>query len=167
MNTTDTLTTFFRHNLWANERLIELCAGLSDEQLDATLVGTFGSIRATLQHIVAAERSYFSRISTGRPYRHPADAPPLTLAEMAEWARASGAGLVEWAPKVQPGDVVEIDWDGVLRDVPKAILLTQAINHATEHRAQVMAILTHLGIEPPELSGWEYFDVLAQPGGSA
>jgi uncharacterized damage-inducible protein DinB len=163
MNTTDTLTTLFRHNLWANERILELCAGLSDEQLDATLVGTFGSIRDTLQHIVTAERSYFSRISTGRPYRHPADAPPLTLAEMLEWTRATGSGLVQWAPQVQPGDVVQIDWDGVLRDVPKTILLAQAINHATEHRAQVMAILTQLGIEPPELSGWEYFAALAQP----
>ncbi len=165
MNPTDALTTLFRHNLWANERLIELCAGLSDEQLDATLLGTFGSIRDTVQHIVSAERSYLSRISTGRPYRRPAGAPPLTLAELAEWARASGAGLVEWAPQVQPGDVVEIDWDGVLRDVPKTILLTQAINHATEHRAQVMAILTHLGIEPPELSGWEYFDDMARAAG--
>ena len=163
MNPTDTLTTLFRHNLWANERILELCAGLSDEQLDATLVGTFGSIRDTLQHIVTAERSYFSRISTGRPYRHPAAAPPLTLAEMLEWTRASGSGLVQWAPQVQPGDMVQIDWDDELRDVPKTILLAQAINHATEHRAQVMAILTQLGIEPPELSGWEYFAALAQP----
>lgn len=163
MNPTDTLTTLFGHNRWANERLIDLCARLSDEQLDATLLGTLGSIRDTLQHIVSAERSYLSRISTGRPYRRPADAPPLTLAEMLEWTRASGAGLIEWAPQVQPGDVVEIDWDGVLRDVPKAILLTQAINHATEHRAQVMTILTQLGIEPPELDSWAYFDATAAP----
>ena len=75
MNPTDTLTTLYRHNRWANERLLERCAGLSDEQLDATLLGTFGSIRDTLQHIVTAERSYLSRISTGQPYRRPKDAP--------------------------------------------------------------------------------------------
>lgn len=44
------------------------------------------------------------------------------------------------------------------RDVPKTIILTQVINHATEHRAQVMAILTQLGIEPPDLSSWSYFE---------
>jgi uncharacterized damage-inducible protein DinB len=59
---------------------------------------------------------------------------------------------------VQASDAVEIDWDGTLRDVPKTVLLTQAVNHATEHRAQIMAILTQLGIEPPELDGWSYFD---------
>ncbi len=160
MNPTDTLTTLYHHHRWANLRILERCVGLSDEQLDATLLGTFGSIRDTLQHIVTAERSYFSRISAGQPYRHPKDAAPLTLAEMTEWARTSGAGLIEWAPRVQAGDTVQIDWDGVLRDVPKTILLTQAINHATEHRAQIMVILTQLGIQPPELDSWSYFDEL-------
>jgi uncharacterized damage-inducible protein DinB len=156
--TYQTLATLFDHHRWANLRLLEVCAALTDEQLDATIVGTFGTIRDTLQHIATAERSYLSRISTGQPYRRPADAPPLTLAEMAESLHASGSGLIEWAPKVQAGDAVQIDWDGTLRDVPKTILLTQAVNHATEHRAQIMAILTQLGIEPPELDAWSYYD---------
>ena len=102
MNPTDTLTTLYRHNRWANLRLLERCAGLSDEQLDATLLGTFCSIRDTLQHIVTAERSYLSRISTGQPYRRPKDAAPLTLAEMTESARTSGAGLIDGRPWCRP-----------------------------------------------------------------
>lgn len=159
MNPSDTLTVLFSHNLWANSKLIDLCVGLNDEQLDATTIGGYGSIRATLQHIVTAERSYLSRISTGMPFRRPEDAPPLTLAEIKEWAQASGQSLIEWAPKVQASDKVEINWDETIIQVPKTILLTQSINHATEHRSQIMAILTSLGIEPPELDGWSYFDV--------
>lgn len=160
MKPANTLTTLFEHNLWANLRLLELCAALTPEQLDASISGAFGSIHDTLQHMVVAERSYFSRISTGQPYRHPKDAPPLTIAEMTESARKSGSDLIEWAPKVQSDDTVQVDWEGAPRDVPKTILLTQAINHATEHRAQVMSILTQLGIQPPELDGWSYFDQL-------
>jgi uncharacterized damage-inducible protein DinB len=160
MTSTDTLTTLFGHNLWANLRLLEQCAALTSEQLDASISGAFGSIRDTLQHIVIAEQSYFSRISTGQPYRRPQDAPPLTLAEMMELVRTSGSGLIAWAPKVQASDTVQVDWDGTPRDVPKTIILTQVINHATEHRAQIMAILTQLGIQPQELSGWAYFDEL-------
>lgn len=160
MKPANTLTTLFEHNLWANLRLLELCAALTAEQLDASISGAFGSIHDTLQHMVVAERSYFSRISTGQPYRHPKDAPPLTIAEMTESARKSGSDLIEWAPKVQSDDTVQVDWEGASRDVPKTILLTQAINHATEHRAQVMVILTQLGIQPPELDGWSYFDQL-------
>ena len=158
MQLTDTLTTLFSHHRWANLRLLECCAVLTTAQLDATIVGAFGSIRDTLQHIVLAEKSYFSRISTGKRYDRPEDAPPLTLAEMAESLGATGAGLIEWATKVQANDTVQIDWDGEMRDVPKTILLIQAINHATEHRAQIMAILTQLGVEPPELDAWTYFD---------
>ncbi len=154
----DTLTTLFSHNLWANLQLLDVCTQLSDEQLDSTLDGTYGAIRETFQHIAVAERSYITRISTGQPYRHPKDAPPMTLAEIAESLRVSGAGFIEWAPKVGVDDVVEIDWDGTIRDVPKTILLTQTINHATEHRSQIMTILTQLGIQPPDLDAWTYFD---------
>jgi uncharacterized damage-inducible protein DinB len=161
MKPSDTLTTLFGHNLWANLRLLETCAALRGEQLAATVPGTYGSIRDTLQHIVVAERLYLSLISTGQRYDRPEGAPPLTLAEMAEWARLSGAGMIEWAPKVQAGDTFLDDGDGA-EEIPKTIMLTQAINHATEHRAQIMAILTQLGIEPPELDGWTYIAELGK-----
>jgi uncharacterized damage-inducible protein DinB len=160
MEPTDTLTTLFSHHLWANLRLLERCTELTREQLDAAISGAFGSVHDTLQHIVRSEQSYYSRISTGRPLHHPEDAPPLTIAEMVESVRTTGSGLIEWAPKVQAGDTVQIDWDGTPREVPKTILLTQVINHATEHRAQIMVILTQLGVEPPDLQAWQYFDEL-------
>ena len=158
MKHTDTLTTIFSHNLWANLRIFERCSELTSEQLDAITSGTYGSIRDTLQHIVISERSYFSRISTGQRYNHPEDAPPMTLAEMMESLRTTGSGFIEWAPKVQAGDTVTIDWEGTPREVPKTIILTQVINHATEHREQIKAIITQLGIEPPDLQSWTYFD---------
>lgn len=158
----DTLTTLFRHHLWANLRLLERCARLSSEQLDATVIGAFGSIQDTWQHIVTSEQSYFSRISTGKRLDRADNAPPLTMAEMVESVQTTGRGLIEWAPKVQADDTVQIDWDGTPRDVPKAILFTQVINHATEHRSQIMAVMTQLGIEPPDLQGWQYFDEVDQ-----
>ena len=59
---------------------------------------------------------------------------------------------------MQADDTVKPDGEGTAYDVPTTIIPTQAINHATEHRAQIMAILTQLGIQPPELDGWTYFD---------
>ena len=153
------LETLFRHHLWANLSLLELCSTLSDEQLEASTVGGYGSIGDTLRHMVRSERFYFSRISTGQLYRPPEGAQPLTFAEMAESLRYSGEGLIEWAPNVQATDSVEVlaDNDQPLQ-VPKAVILTQAINHATEHRAQIMVILTQLGIQAPHLDSWSYFE---------
>lgn len=158
MQPTDALTILLRHNLWANLRLLECCAQLTEEQLSASSVGGYGAIRETWLHIVMAEQSYFWRISTGQPYPRSGDALPPTIADMMASLRATGSGLIEWASQIQADDMVQINWDGTPRDVPKTIILAQAVNHATEHRAQIMATLTQLGIEPPELDGWAYFD---------
>ncbi len=151
------LATLYQHHLWANLRLLAACAHLTEAQLDATVAGTFGSIRDTLQHLVLAEMSYLSRISTGQRLQRPEGAPPPTMEQLEASLRHSGAGLIDWAQRVTGAETVEIDWDGEMRAVPKAILLTQAINHATEHRSQVMTILTQLGIQPPECDAWTYF----------
>lgn len=158
MKPLDTLTTIFTHHLWANVTLLETCTQLTDEQLDATIMGSFGSIRDTLEHIVSSEHSYLSRISTGRPYDYTNYEPPQTMAAMIESVQETGRGFIEWAPKIQAGDDVEINWDGTMRMVPKTIILNQVINHGTEHRAQIQAILTQLGIESPDLQSWAFFD---------
>ena len=153
-----TLQIIFRHNLWANIRLFEHCQELTDKQLDASIKGVFGTIRNTLLHIVRAEQSYYSRISTGKMYKHPVEAPPMKVSEMIEVLKTTGKGFIEWVTKVQENDTVEIDWNGKLRDVPKTIILNQVINHATEHRSQIMSIMTQIGIEPPDVSSWTYFE---------
>jgi uncharacterized damage-inducible protein DinB len=68
-------TDFFRQNEWANLAMIRLCQSLTDEQLDATAVGTYGSIRNTLQHIVAAEAGYAFRLE------RPTGGQGMTLAQ--------------------------------------------------------------------------------------
>src|SRR3712207_3477429 len=55
---TSVLTKLFGHDTWANLKLLEFCEGLSNEQLDATAIGCFGSIRDTLVHIVSGEVDY-------------------------------------------------------------------------------------------------------------
>lgn len=157
------LDTLFHHNLWANTELFALCAGLTDLQLDTGIVGAYGTIRETLVHIANAEYSYWHRLTTGKPFRRPVDAPAQTMDELQASIRASGEGLIAVAPTVQPGDTVEVRWesDGAARAIPCSIILTQVINHATEHRAQIMATLTQLGVQPPDLDGWTYFDVQA------
>lgn len=164
MERTETLTTLFQHNRWANRRLLAHCAALSDAQLESRIPGVYGSIRATLVHMARSEYGYFWRISTGQSYRPDPNSAPVTVAQIAELLEASGAGLIEWAGKVEPEDEVEVNWQGTPRMVPKTIFLTQAINHATEHRSQVMTMLTQLGIEPPSVDGWSFFDEMEPAG---
>lgn len=158
------LETLFRHHLWSNLQLLELCKTLSKEELQTSIVGVYGTLGDTLQHLVKAERSYLSRIITGQRFQAPDNEGDLNFEQMAESLRHTGEGFIEWAPKVGAEERVEVAWDnkGIQGpvQVPKTVILTQVINHATEHRTQIMAMLTKLGIQPPEMGGWDYFEAV-------
>ena len=159
------LAELFWHNLWANQRLIDFCAALSDAQLDAQAPGAYGPARDTLVHLCAAEERYVSRL-TGEtqenPLRESAGFPGFE--ELRERSRHSGEALVAIAEKFQPTRVLR----GTYRDEPYSIraivLIIQAINHATEHRANIITSLAAQGIEPPEIDGWAYGDEMGSKG---
>jgi len=160
------LAELFRHNLWANRRLLDLCAGLGDELLDASTPGTFGRVHDTLQHIVDAEEGYLRRYLRSQQPRQsgsPTDDLP-GIEELRERASCSGNGLIEVAEQFQPGEVLQVPWDnGDVYDVPAVVFLVQAINHATEHRAQVLTILSQREIAVPDLSAWGYWEDTNEP----
>jgi uncharacterized damage-inducible protein DinB len=146
---------FYRQNEWANLALIEACRPLSEEQLDATAVGTYGSIRETLRHIVSSEGGYAHRLGTEPTRRLQRDDPWPGLDELGEMVSANADALAA-AAEGEPDRVVRVGSDAEPYDVEAAVILIQAFNHSTEHRSQINTILTTLGIEPAELSGWEW-----------
>src|ERR687887_75129 len=60
---TSPLLELFRHKAWATLKLIEFCQTLDAEHLDATLPGTYGSVRATLVHLVNADHGYYRSLT--------------------------------------------------------------------------------------------------------
>ncbi len=150
------LAQFFRHNTWANLRLLNACESLTDEQLDATATGTRGAIRDTLVHIVKAEQRYLASL-TGQPREEPLERKPFTgIADLRERAQHSGEGLAEVAARALSDGIIETTWQGQTTHVKVSTLLIQAINHGAEHRSHINTILTQLGIEPPRIDGWAY-----------
>lgn len=157
------LEALFRHNVWANLKLLEACSDLEDSVLDAEVPGTYGSIRSTLIHIVRAEASYYGRVTGEKPDRSGWGEVP-SIEQLTVAARHTGIGLVREAPRVQPGDSVQVEWDGEMVDVDTSLILLQAINHATEHRTHVATILTQNGVAPPDMDGWSYVGALRADG---
>lgn len=151
------LPNFFQYNLWANLRVINACAGLSDAQLDATTRGTFGSVRETLLHLIGSEEGY-ARTLTGT-------APTPALAEYTSFpgfdellrrAEHSGKALISFAEQGDLDRVLHLD--GGTYDATAMIILIQVINHAVDHRSQISTLLSQQDIEPPDLDGWSYND---------
>jgi len=155
------ITDFFTYNLWANLRLLDACAHLSDAQLDATTKGTFGSVRETLMHLFSAEEGY------ARHFNFTGATPTPRLNELSTFpgfdelrrrAEMSGKELLAIAER---GDLNQILYlDGGTYEAPVIVVLIQAVNHAIDHRSQIATLLSQQGIEPPDLDGWSYNDAM-------
>jgi uncharacterized damage-inducible protein DinB len=167
----DTLLELYRHKTWATLRLIEYCQKLDDEHLDATIPGTFGSIRQTLRHLVSADEGYFSLLTRKR-LSEPlpdglvklGDLPrgPVPLDELAKRIRALGP---RWELLAQDADVAHRECtttDGWR--VPGSVPMAQAIHHADDHRSHILSILGARGLDVPEpnsLDVWGYAEAMA------
>jgi len=49
-----------RHDVWATGMLLDHCRSLTQEQLQLTAPGTYGSIQKTFAHIVRANEGYLN-----------------------------------------------------------------------------------------------------------
>ena len=152
----DGLQFTFRHNSWATGRLIEACRSLTPEQLEATTTGAMGSVLQTLNHIVNSEGLRFATLLTGAP-------PPWERGEVAgvdvlgERAQHNERFWADYlAAPVDAGLPITVDFQGRSYDVATGVILAQTVHHSNIHREQVCTILTVLGIEPPDLSGWGF-----------
>lgn len=155
---TSVLTALFAHNTWANLKLLDFCERLSDEQLDATAIGCFGSIRDTLQHIVRGEVSYVERVNGKLPAKPlPPDQVP-GFEELKEAVRWAGDEMLQLALSARSDTRVRQRPPRMLVEYNLATLIAQALSHSTEHRTQISAIITQLGVEPPDMSGWHYME---------
>jgi uncharacterized damage-inducible protein DinB len=146
------------HNSWATRQVIETCRRLTPEQMDATTAGAYGSLRETLEHIVKGEGLRLRALLAGSP---------------ADWAAQSGETpdldtLAAWAAdnerfweafSASPIDTdreFEVSFRGKRYRVRAGVLLVQVLHHGNAHRDQMCAIMTALGLEPPEVSAWGY-----------
>ncbi len=147
-----------RYNAWANERVYAAVASVGDEAAWRSIGLFFGSVGATLNHVLVADRIWMRRF-TGEG-EHPGtldailhrDLSALAAARREEDARiiAWVAGLsdaalareITYAPITRPGAVTSVLWMDLLH----------AFNHQTHHRGHVHAGLSILtGAEPPPL----------------
>jgi uncharacterized damage-inducible protein DinB len=160
---TETLLDIFRHNAWANDRIVAWCADQPNKLLDKSVAGTYGTPRATLLHLLASEEWYLFRL-TGEKFDdlldqdEPFPGPFPGFDDLARRANRSGEAVIEAARtttygptyRTLPGD------DGKVFDVNLPLVLVQVINHATEHRAHIVTTLSAFGVEALYLDGWRW-----------
>ena len=166
------LVRIFEHSNWANRQIIAACLKLTDAQLDAPPTSaTYGSIRKTLVHMIAAQQRYLHHLTLPLEIRQEQVYPDFVEDEdvtsstgatfsIEEVANSTGEAFLALARgEMNLFQSTPIDTpDGYT--VEPWVLMVQVINHGSEHREQIKSMLTALGITPPEVDGWIYGSTL-------
>ncbi len=151
------LRQFARYNRWANARLADACAELDEAAYKAPRETFFGSIHATLNHILVNDRIWVSRLE-GRACAIKAldeelygRLETLRAAQDADDARLIGlvdglgdAGLTRLVRYTTIDDFTD-------HADPAWLLLVNLFNHQTHHRGQVHDLLSQTAVAPPPL----------------
>lgn len=154
--TESVLAKLFEHNHWANLQILQICSTLNDEQLDAEPdTTTKGNIRATLQHLMESQQSYWTQVAGEQPQFNWQAAPDF--AELQRAATITGEGLLALARDESNRLHSTFQYDGY--SIEPWVVMVQAINHSTEHREQIKSMLSAMGITPPRIDGWMYGNV--------
>jgi uncharacterized damage-inducible protein DinB len=151
-----TLVELIRYNNWANAQIFAVCQKLTPKQLSASAPGAYGSIHATLGHIIAAEADYIHRLTGEGPQ------PPFrwedepALEDIFAFSGSVASALLDVVQRVPPGNTVHEEENGNTMDYTASLLFLQVINHGIEHRTNITTILSGLGLPTPEIDGWGY-----------
>ena len=151
------------NNAWANHRLLSACAQLSAADFEATRVGFFPSIKATLNHKLTVDWFYLDAIErslAGRPVNPAARAffePEQPCASCAALHAEQAAGdrrliaLCEALDARALGREIAVSRAAGVVHEPLARLLAHLFQHQIHHRGQVHAMLSGTPVAPPQL----------------
>ena len=162
MNTQDILLQF-EYNRWANARLLEAAASLTNDQFTRDLSSSYSSIRDTLTHLLGAEEVWLMRWKGLSPTSmlDPAGFPDVRSLKV-RWAEIE---IDQWnfLSKISDESLEEVveyqnfkneDWE-----YPLWAMIHQMVSHATYHRGQVVAMMRQVGAKPASLDFLVFVDL--------
>ena len=151
-----TLVELIRYNNWANAQVFAACLKLKPEQLNATNPGSYGTIRATMEHIIRGEAGYIGRLTGKRPQPPFAWKTGAPLADVVAFASQVADALLDTIQTIPPEHIVHEEEDGNIFEYQARLLFIQVIDHGIEHRTNITTILSGLGLPALEVDGWGY-----------
>lgn len=159
-----------RYNAWQNKQMNTALETLSHAALVQDRGAFFGSILATVNHLLWGDTLWMSRFDQGEKPRVAAQdhrtLTPTLAAWGAERARTDGR-ILRWADRLRSDDLEgELRWYSSMAQTDMAQPMAQCVphffTHQTHHRGQVHAMVTAAGgagwtsdlILMPESGAW-------------
>lgn len=153
---------FAKYNRVFNERLFDVVGQLNDVDRRKDMGAFFGSIHATLNHILLADRIWLGRFATVFPHMSSLQRAELVeqfsslrqelyaeFAELRAERLATDQVIVNWAEELTD-EVLATTMNyrnsrGDARNHPAWIAVAHLFNHQTHHRGQITTLLNQMG----------------------
>jgi uncharacterized damage-inducible protein DinB len=148
---------FSGYNAWANARLYESAAQLSDVDYRANRGAFFKSVHGTLNHMLGADQFWMHRFTGQGVFPAALEAILFDNFEALKVARiAMDERITSFVETLDDAKLTSIiSYTPVSNPAPVNALLAPNLdhffNHQTHHRGQIHALLTGLGLDAPSL----------------
>ena len=158
MITPDYCQMMARYNAWQNNGLRDMVAAVPDTELRRDRGAFFGSILATLNHILWADQMWMSRFEKADPPKRGRKDSVNATPDVTTWSAERALmddRIARWADRVS-AEVLSgtLSWYSGLKKsdvtMPMARCVAHVFNHQTHHRGQVHAMLTAAGLHPQD-----------------
>jgi uncharacterized damage-inducible protein DinB len=160
-------TKLLKHMAWANEKILRKVSDLPDEALDSYIINPEWTVREIACHIASSATWYGYRLLDKSNFSqddHAAWDAKLEETEIApeksiqiertiEILRLADNELLKAAQL--PEGVVVREMDGKIITRARSTVISQAIHHATEHRAQLVSALEFRGFNTINLDDYD------------
>lgn len=147
---------FAAYNQWANARLFDAAAALTDEQRHRDTGAYFTSLAGTLNHLLVADRIWMRRLTgVGETHTALTDIPFPDFSDLRAARETMDARIIALVESLDEADFNEdvhySNTRGEPHHLPRGVILAHLFNHQTHHRGQAHHILSQLGQNPPPL----------------
>jgi uncharacterized damage-inducible protein DinB len=142
-----------KHMSWANQEVYKQIIALPDEALDAYATDPEWNVGEILRHIASSSGGYGARL---RGVDAEVLVRPTTMQELQAIAKkllSNDAELLQLA-NVED-EKIAVTREGKTTHWMRSTIVTQAIHHATEHRAQAVSALEAKGFKAVDLDEYD------------
>ncbi|SIO18005.1 DinB family protein [Chitinophaga niabensis] len=146
----DLLLRYAMYNIWANQRIIVLLNGLTEEQLDKDLGSSFSSMRKTIYHIWDSESVWYQRLHLAASVILPAKDFSGSWEEFVQLFSRQSELLKDFIATASDAKLAHtIEYHHAVRGICKSAVehvILSAFNHSTYHRGQLVTMLRQTGV---------------------
>jgi uncharacterized damage-inducible protein DinB len=148
----DHVIMFAGYNAWANRKVYEAVAKLSEADFQRDIGAFFKSVAGTLNHTVLADRAWLVRLTgEGEAPESLDDLVYDTFVELREERQRADARLEAFCERLSEADLranfrYRTTRNPLVTEQSLFSALAHVFNHQTHHRGELRALFTQLGI---------------------